>query len=221
MRNVPRLPEADGPTQGLVAAGGASEPPMTILNLLVLGESTAAGVGAPTHDVALVGHLARGIATATGRSVHWRVAGRNGATLRRIRFRLLPDVVDAPADVVVLIAGVNDVVSGRARSEWATHLDALLEALTRSGRTVIVPGTPPFMQFPALPEPLRSFLSRRATRLDAVTREVCAQHGALFVPFDPGARIGADFFASDRFHPSEAGYAEWAGLLVDRVRSEA
>lgn len=225
MRDVPRLPEAGGPREGFVPAGNApamarGDVPDNVLNLVVLGESTAAGVGARTHDVALVGHLARGLAAAQGRPVRWRVAGRNGATLRRIRFRLLPEVAEESADVIVLMAGVNDVVAGRALSEWGTHMDELLEALMGPGRTVVVPGAPPFLQFPELPEPLRSFLDRRATRLDAVTREVCAQHGALFVPFEPGARIGPDFFATDRFHPSEVGYAEWAEILVGRMRSE-
>src|SRR5688572_32862116 len=64
-RITPRLPEAAGPTLGTIA--GAGRP----LRLLVIGESTVAGVGAPDHAHALTGQIAASLATRTGRGVHW------------------------------------------------------------------------------------------------------------------------------------------------------
>ena len=55
---VPRLPEASGPREDTVA-GAAGMP----LRLLLLGESTVAGVGAPTQEQALAAQLARALAT--------------------------------------------------------------------------------------------------------------------------------------------------------------
>ncbi|MEO1603455.1 MAG: SGNH/GDSL hydrolase family protein, partial [Pseudomonadota bacterium] len=49
-RDILRLPEAEGPREGIVGEG----PP---LRLLVLGDSSAAGVGAATQSDALVGQL--------------------------------------------------------------------------------------------------------------------------------------------------------------------
>ena len=214
MRSVPRLPEASGPVDGNVPAPREGAPIARPLELVVIGESTAAGVGARTHEDALVGRLARHLAATRGRSVHWRVAGRNGATIRRIRHRLLPEIANNPADVVVIVAGVNDVVAGRSGAEWSEHLRAMLDVLAGPGRAVIVAGIAPFRDFPALPSPLRPFLERKARRLDGLTREICEEYCAVFVPFDAGERIGPDFFASDNFHPSEAGYAQWAALIV-------
>ena len=45
-----RLPEAAGPRQGRIGAGR--------LRLLILGDSSAAGVGVATQDLALAGRLA-------------------------------------------------------------------------------------------------------------------------------------------------------------------
>ncbi|HOY81854.1 MAG TPA: hypothetical protein PLB92_06910, partial [Rhodoglobus sp.] len=51
-RDTPRLPDAASPWHGTVAGPRP-------LSLLVLGDSTAAGVGADTQDDALPGHLGR------------------------------------------------------------------------------------------------------------------------------------------------------------------
>ena len=39
----------------------------------------AAGMGAPTHDVALAGCVARALAHESARTVRWRVLARSGA----------------------------------------------------------------------------------------------------------------------------------------------
>ncbi len=76
-RRVPRLPGAAGPAFGRVEG---REP---MLRLLALGESTVAGVGAPTHAEALAGQLAQALAAHGGRAVGWRAAGQIGATAAR------------------------------------------------------------------------------------------------------------------------------------------
>ena len=50
-KHTPRLPEAPGPTVGTIPAAGYA------LRLLVIGESTVAGCGAPDHAQALTGQL--------------------------------------------------------------------------------------------------------------------------------------------------------------------
>src|SRR5215213_1408517 len=75
-RRTPRLPDAAGATEGVVP--GRGEP----LRLVVLGESTVAGIGAAAHERALTGCVAAALARATGRPVRWRAAGRSGASAR-------------------------------------------------------------------------------------------------------------------------------------------
>jgi len=105
------LPPAAGPTSG-TAGEDTSQPP---LRVAVLGESTAAGCGADTNDNAFPGRLAGELATRTGRSVEWQVVGQYGATARRIRYRLLPELGGEKLNVAVLLAGVNDVLTRRTR----------------------------------------------------------------------------------------------------------
>jgi lysophospholipase L1-like esterase len=216
-RTTPRLPVAGGDRIGEVGHG----PP---LRLLVIGESTAAGVGAAHHGEALAGELAARLATKLGRRTRWHALGENGATARRA-LRLLESASDA-ADLAVVALGVNDVLEQTRAARWANDVAALIVALqTRIGaREVILLEVPPLARFPALPRPLRYVLGRDARRLDAALARVAARLDAserrvrhYRFAFD-GAR---EFFAADGFHPSARGYAHWAELIAERYAREA
>jgi lysophospholipase L1-like esterase len=77
-RRIPRLAEAADPAG--IAAGAAPA-----VRLAVLGDSTAAGVGAARHQDALAGFLAAAVAGRTGRQVSWRAVARSGATSQTAR----------------------------------------------------------------------------------------------------------------------------------------
>jgi lysophospholipase L1-like esterase len=216
-RVTPRLPEAGGAPQGAVGDGAP-------LRLLVVGESTAAGVGATHHGEALAGALAARLAATLGRRVAWRVLGENGATARRV-LRLVEADRGAPVDLAVVALGVNDVLEQTRGRQWESDFAALVAALRaqRGARDVILLEVPPLARFPALPRPLRDVLGADARRLDARLARVAArldtpQRRVLHYRFAfDGAR---EFFAADGFHPSPRGYAHWAGLIADRFAQE-
>lgn len=217
-RATPRLPVAGG---ALAGESGSGVP----LRLLLIGESTAVGVGAAHHGEALAGELAARLAAKLGRSVCWRVLGENGATARRT-LRLLEATHSPEADLAVVALGVNDVLEQTRAARWQRDVTALIAALhARTGvREVILLEVPPLAHFPALPRPLRDVLGADARRLDAALARIAAQLDAperrvrhYRFAFD-GAR---EFFARDGFHPSARGYARWAELIADRLAREA
>lgn len=198
------LPEAAGPTTG-TTAGAADDP----LRVLVLGESTAAGCGAATHDGAFAGQLALAL-SGRGRAVRWQVHGRHGATIRRVRYRILPEVQN-PADVAVLLIGVNDVLARTPAARWRDDLTSVVQSLAAHASRTVVAGIPPFDEFPSLPRPLRTYLGERGRALDDVAQEVCASVPAVsWASSGDLASADATFFARDGFHPSPAGYRRWA-----------
>lgn len=211
-RRAEPLPEASGPTTGTTAGPGGAP-----LRLLVLGESTAAGCGARTHDEAFAGAFARALSERHGRRVAWTVHARNGATIRRVRERLVPRL-DAGVDVTVLLIGVNDVLQRTPAREWGHALAAVLDALGARSDHLVVTGVPPFERFPSLPRALRGYLAARGRVLDDLARGLSATRPGVswidsteLVPADTG------FFASDGFHPSPVGYERWAGAVIARA----
>src|SRR4029453_9152114 len=102
-RVTPRLPEAPGPRAGTLGAGSE-------LRLLVLGDSAAAGVGAPSQDEALCGRLTTELAQSF--RVSWALVARSGATTAGTTRPL----VRSPAarfEVAVVSLGGNDVIGQR------------------------------------------------------------------------------------------------------------
>lgn len=216
VKNIPRLKEAAGPKWGSVDVCGEGGPPC---RLLVIGESTVAGTGAPTHELALTGQLAVGLSARRHRPVAWEAQGANGATLVRIGSEVLGLVQYPDPDIVVLVAGANDAMAGRTPAHWGGDLRRILAAFLDPGRPreIVVAGVPPFRFFPALPVPLNEFLERRASRLDEVSARVCRELGLAFVSFADDPPLGEAYFAADRFHPSVAGYGHWANFLLDAL----
>lgn len=207
---TPRLPEAGGPRTGEVGGAGAA------VGLLVLGESTAAGVGAEDHPRGLAGQVARTLAAETGRGVRWRVLARNGATAAITRDELLAPADAVAADVAVVVLGVNDTLRLHSPGRWTRDLRALIHAVRgRCGAIpVVLAAVPPMGVFPGLPQPLRGVLGLRAAVLDRAAARLAAELDAVrhvAVPLSPGAVD--DFFCADRFHPSPYGYARWGDAL--------
>ena len=209
-RTTPRLPEAPGPRTGEVPGQGAP------VRLLVLGESTAAGVGAADHGEGLAGQVATALAAETGRPVHWRVIGRNGATAATTRQELLAPAAGVAADVVVVALGVNDTLRLSSPGRWAAELRRLVDEVRGrcAGASVVLAGVPPVGLFPGLPQPLRGVLGLRASVLDRAAARLAGTMEAVrhvSVPLLPGTVD--DFFCADRFHPSPHGYAQWGAVL--------
>ena len=213
-KHTPRLPEAAGPCIGTV--GGAGVP----LRLLVIGESTVAGVGAPDHAHALTGQIAAAIARLTDRTVQWRAVGWIGATAHVARTRLVPEIPQAPVDIIVLALGVNDVLGFHGPARWTHDLTELIADLRRrvGAAPVVLASVPPMGQFPAFPQPLRGLLGLRAAALDRAARR-CVPNLVGVVHSPMRLDVGTSLFGPDRFHPSVSGYRQWGSQIAESVLS--
>ena len=168
-----------------------------------------------SHDEGFTGSLAREITARTQRPVEWQVAGQRGATARRIRYRLLPQVGE-DLDAAVLLAGGNDVMGLRSPEEWRDDLAAIVDDLMGRAGHVVIAGTPPFALFPAMPATLGRYLTERAAVLDEVSRHICASRACTTWVTMTGVP-GPDFFATDRFHLSAVGYRQWARVIAGHL----
>lgn len=205
-----RLPEAAGPR---TAEGSA-------LRLLIVGDSSAAGVGASRHDEALAGRLAQALATRLGQPVGWQLVATSGHCSEQALAALQAADV-APADVLITTLGVNDVVDQVAPRQALAALDGIHAlAVSRAGvRLALHCGAPPMQRFPLLPQPLRWFFGRQAARFNAaLARTVAGQPGRQVVLLPESMQRNAvELMAEDGFHPGPRGYALWAEALADQI----
>jgi lysophospholipase L1-like esterase len=226
-REAPRLPEPTGPRLGL-AGMDRHNGAMPRLRVLIVGDSSGAGVGAATQDEALAGRLSQALTRRLKAPVAWQLVARTGWTT--------PDAIAAlrelsaqgqlpPADVMVTALGVNDAVRQTSTRRWTAQLDAL-EACARElagVHQVVATAVPPMHLFPLLPQPLRWVLGGSARALDAALVQWTAESGqrAYFeLPYDPERDDVRQLMASDGFHPGPALYQRWGEALALQIAAD-
>lgn len=192
------------------------------IELLVLGDSLAAGLGAEHRKQTLGGRIAKGLARRLQRPVRLRVAAVVGSESSALAGQLdgLPD--GYRADVAVIVVGGNDVTHLVAASAAAEQLEQAIVRLQQGGTPVVVGTCPDLGALRPVPQPLRSLLSRMSRRLALAQTRVAWRTGA--VPVDLRHMVGPTFheepeemFSLDRFHPSAAGYRRTAEALLPGV----
>ncbi len=206
-----KLPEAAGPRSGTTGEGPE-------LRLLILGDSSAAGVGAPHQDLALTGQLLKRLAPAN--QVTWRLEATTGHTTRDA-LRRLDTLGPQQFDVAVVALGVNDVTRAVPLEVWLRRQRRLIARLqdTFGVQQICLSGLPPMGEFPLLPHPLRWVLGRQAQRFDRHLRaHVADLDGVSVTPltFD----LSVDHMAEDGFHPGPEVYSAWADLLIPHITLE-
>jgi lysophospholipase L1-like esterase len=188
------------------------------LRFVVLGDSSAAGLGVD-HPEQLPGVLlARGLAEETGRPVRLVTRAVSGVNTRG-----LPDQVDLalaqPADLAIIMIGANDVRDRLPVGVSAAVLGRELCRLRAAGVQVVVGTCPDFGMIRRIPQPLRMIAHTWSVLLAGAQRAEAEQAGALSVPL--GDLLSpeflarpADLFSQDGFHPNAAGYEAAAAILL-------
>ncbi|WP_238704954.1 SGNH/GDSL hydrolase family protein [Parasedimentitalea marina] len=202
------LPEPEGARTGSAGSGSS-------LRLLIVGDSSAAGVGAQTQSEALSGQLVHHLSQRY--SVSWRLEACTGHATQDSIDRLMA-IPPQLFDIAVIALGVNDVTQATTKAQFRRQ-QALLWALlqTRFGiQQILSSGVPQMQYLPLLPQPLAWVVGKQAARLDRVLEELAANTAmASHIPM----RFSQDpsLAASDGFHPSPAAYTLWATTLADHI----
>lgn len=207
---TPQLPEAAGDREGEVGRGPC-------LRLLILGDSSAAGVGVAQQSQALAGHLPRALARQARVRVQWRLVAQSGLTSAQCLDQLASRAPLA-ADVAVVVLGVNDVVD-QVPSHLAVAARSAIANRLRNGHGVahvVFAPLPPMRHFPALPQPLRWVAGRDAKRHDdAVAAWARTRDDVSHVPID--LPLNSALMADDGFHPGEPVYRICGTALAEHI----
>lgn len=208
-RRVPRLSPPPGRTTGRV--GTAREPRF---RLLVLGDSSAAGVGAAHMDETLAPKLAKRLAAHFETSATWRTAGSNSATTEELRDYVVPNIVPEPYTHIVILAGTNDMKNFLPRRRFDDGFGGLLFALHAKWPAATLTWSPiiDMRTVPALPPILGHILELRVKMLNELGRQLCRERFAIAAPQLQAHDLAG--FASDGFHASAKGYGYWADLVA-------
>jgi acyl-CoA thioesterase-1 len=193
---------------------------IALLTYVVLGDSTAAGVGADYQH---------GIAMGTTRQLEasHRVEMTNlavsGARIADVVRDQLARAETLRPDLVLLSVGANDVTHLTPVGSMRNNLREIVKRLRVANPNVaiVITGSPDMGAPPRIPRLLRGIASWKTRQ---VNRMFVAEASSLSLTFAPIAdRTGPLFrndrslFAADRFHPNERGYAVWIPVLNEAI----
>ena len=177
---------------------------------VVLGDSTAQGLGAPGPRGGYVGQTLQQLRRTTG--MHWRVLNLSvsGALIRDVLNQQLPRA-PASASLVTCGIGFNDILY-TGPGKLFTDLRALLAAVP--DRTVMLD-----LPVPAGYGGLLGLASRPyVARINRTIHQAATARGL------PVAEVSRHFlppwagkFASDCFHPSQDGYRDWTRAVLAAI----
>ena len=186
-------------------------------SILVLGDSTAVGVGsAPEESVA-------------GRMSAWLDAAVEN---RAVSGAQIVDVLEqirgasrSRYDLVLIHAGANDVIYGTGESytTLAENTDALLSRAHELSDRVVMLTAGDIGEPPIWPLPVGWYLSHRTQRVRDIIKPRVEAHGGVYVDFymfdDPFASDPQRYYAPDFLHLSGEGYRVWFEFIRENMQA--
>jgi lysophospholipase L1-like esterase len=194
-----------------------------VLRLVVLGDSTAAGVGVTRTDDTVGAALARRMAQ-LGRRVRLAGVAIGGSGTGDLGPQVSRALLGRP-DVAVVLVGADDATRGTSLTAVRQNLTDAVHRLRAVGVRVVVGTCPDLGAVRAFGQPLRGVVGWQGRRVAAASAAAALAAGG--VPVDLAAVTGPVFradpgtFSEDRFHPSADGYRLLAEALLPAVSAAA
>jgi lysophospholipase L1-like esterase len=131
----------------------------------------------------------------------------------------------APGATVIVAVGCNDTLRGVRPKVFGANYRSILDALRKTGATVVAVGVPDMgVMMAVMAQPLRFVVGWYARYLDRSVRDAASESGVLYVAIAGGASSGEwrgpgarSLLSDDRWHPSGDGYRAWANIVASQL----
>jgi len=190
---------------------------------VVLGDSTAAGEGAPYDQGIAVLTTAN---LAKSRTVTLTNLAVSGAKTSDVLSLQLPAAQRARPDLVLISVGANDVTHLTSIGSVRKSIVQIIEGLRAANAKVaiVLTGSPDMGAPPRIPRALRPIAAWQTRRINRMFESVAREKKVTFAPIalatGPLFRKDHSLFADDRFHPNARGYATWLPTLNRALGSD-
>lgn len=188
--------------------------------LLVVGDSTAVGVGAHSSSDSIPGKVASYI-DATYVENH----AISGSLIKDLTAQL-ELVTRDHYDMILLQIGANDIVRFHDINIVDKELRPLLITLNKKSAKVIFISAGNVGGAPLIPPPLRPFYTRLNLTYHEHFESLAKETGVMYINLyqnpseDPFMKNPKKYFAEDSFHPSSLGYEVWFELMKKKLSSQ-
>jgi lysophospholipase L1-like esterase len=188
------------------------------LNMVILGDSSAAGYGVHRPRETPGALLATGVSRRLRRPVRLHRLAVVGAMSAGLAYQV-DAALEYDPEVAVILIGANDVTHATSFAAAAKHLGDAVRRLRAVGCKVVVGTCPDIGAIQPIKPPLRWLARSWSRQLAAAQTVAVVEAGGRTVSI--GSLLGRRFeaephrmFSSDRFHPSAEGYARAAAVMM-------
>ena len=191
---------------------------------VALGDSTVEGIGASRPELNYVSRLYARLREIY-RAARVENLGAGGATSVDVLARQLDRAIALTPDLVTLSVGPNDITERVPLADYTRNVETIFRRLAAETRAVLVVNllpdlavTPRFRGHEA-----EAVVARRSIEFNTALARVARRHGVevvdLYAPSQREVPARPELMAGDGYHPSDVGYARWAELMWDKIRS--
>lgn len=203
--------------------GRTGAPP---LRLVLLGDSSALGVGVARFEDTIGGQLAHLLAEGPpGRRVHLSSVGVSGSRSTDLATQVARALLGERPDVAVILIGANDATTLARPADAAAYLGSAVHRLREAYVEVVVATCPDLGAVRAVAAPLRQVLAWSGRRVARAQTAAVLDAGGSVVDLGtetgPVFRADAGTLCHDGYHPSADGYRVWAHALLPAVEMAA
>jgi lysophospholipase L1-like esterase len=185
-------------------------------HILLLGESTVAGVGASAPAHTLAGNFYRLL----GESFQIETIGKKGLRVKEaLALYLQHRKTQAPKSKgAILFLGANDCFLLTSPGAFKKEVETLIHQIqiNTSAPWIYLAAIPPVHLFPAFSKKMQSFLQVQRNYLQAELEKIASNHPKVIyqeIPMD----LQPEFFSADGVHPSVLGYLKIAELAFEKL----
>lgn len=184
------------------------------LRFLVVGDSSAVGVGAEPPEGSVAGRLATDFPTADVQSI-----AVSGARVLGAIDQLEGLAPDDKYDLILIQIGGNDIVQRTAYNDLEQNFPKVLELAKQHSANVVQLTSGNVGTSKLLPFGTRWYFTIRTKQVREIFMRINAEQGTHYVDLlrkrsvDPYAQDPDKYYSADYFHPSADGYGDWYSFV--------
>lgn len=186
------------------------------LKLVIVGDSLMAGVGTSGKTKALSYSVAKEFARVQNSNVELIDLATPGSGVEDVLQNQLPEAIKEKPDFVLVMIGVNDVHNLKSAEYFKDNYGRIVSALsTRTEAKVTLINIPYLGSDKIVLPPWNLLLDLRTTEFNDIIRQLSGKAKLidLYGKFKTQFQKSSNLYSKDQFHPSDLGYAEWAGYI--------
>ncbi|MDG1276400.1 MAG: GDSL-type esterase/lipase family protein [Algoriphagus sp.] len=186
-------------------------------SILILGESTAAGVGASAAGFTLSSYLHQLFLE----KYSFYNLGKNGIRVGEVLPHFKSDLAElnSTKEGILLFLGANDCFKLTNPSAFYKSLQSLVASLQTQfePKWIYLADIPPVHLFPAFSSLMKSYLYRQREFLRNEMKKLASKNNRLIFQ-EISLDLVPDFFSTDGIHPSDLGYQKIAEFTYEGIK---